>query len=158
MHLENIVETQLFKKEVTQVTAAMTLTVFTLLDIYFTVGYRPGWLIDSITILNRFLVSENINFNRLFHVEASNTTLAPTFFKSQSVLILPLLFSKLNPLRWALILHTPVGRTGDARWASVRLCIFLSTPDKATLDELKSSMVTSEWLSCITHRTAILSS
>ena len=83
MHLENIVETQLFKKEVTQVTAAMTLTVFTLLDIYFTVGYRPGWLIDSITILNRFLVSENINFNRLFHVEASNTTLAPTFFKSQ---------------------------------------------------------------------------
>ena len=95
MHLENIVETQLFKKEVTQVTAAMTLTVFTLLDIYFTVGYRPGWLIDSITILNRFLVSENINFNRLFHVEASNTTLAPTFFKSQSVLIpLLLLFRK----------------------------------------------------------------
>ena len=29
---------------------------------------------------------------------------------------------------------------------------------KATLDELKSSMVTSEWLSCVLYRTVILSS
>ena len=28
---------------------------------------------------------------------------------------------------------------------------------KATLDELESSMVTSEWLSCVLYRTAILS-
>ena len=40
----------------------------------------------------------------MFHVGASVISLAPTFFfKSQSALILLLLLSKSNPLRWASI-------------------------------------------------------
>ena len=39
------------------------------------------------------------------------------------------------------------------------LCFgWIDSTTKATLDELKSSMVTSEWLSCVLYRTVILSS
>ena len=38
-----------------------------------------------------------------YHVGASYISLAPTFFKSQSALIAPLLLSKSDPLRWASI-------------------------------------------------------
>ena len=39
----------------------------------------------------------------MFHVGASVISLAPTYFISQSALILLLLLSKSNPLRWASI-------------------------------------------------------
>ncbi len=45
--------------------------------------------------------SRGFESHPLRHVGASVISLAPTFFKSQSALILLLLLSKPDPLRWA---------------------------------------------------------
>ena len=49
------------------------------------------------------MLFNQIRYEHSHHVGASSISLAPTFFKSQSVLMPLLLLSKSNPLRWASI-------------------------------------------------------